>query len=62
MFKTGLKTQGKFLVKIISIALSEIDDNDNSKFVSTLTALAENHNKKGVKAIECTRILSFLVF
>jgi hypothetical protein len=51
MFKSGLKSQGKFLVKMISLSLSLVDDPD--KFQVTLVKLTEVHNKRGVKAIEC---------
>lgn len=51
MFKSGLKSQGKFLVKMISMAVSLIDD--NVKFTQTLVKLTETHNVRGVKAIEC---------
>jgi hemoglobin-like flavoprotein len=51
LFKNGMRSQGKFLVKMITLALSEI--NDSSKFDKTLIKLAEIHNERGVKAIEC---------
>lgn len=51
MFKSGLKTQGKFLVKMISMLLSDIDS-DPVKFNNTLVKLAETHNDRGVKSIE----------
>ena len=41
----------KFLVKMISLSLSLVDDPD--KFQVTLVKLTEVHNKRGVKAIEC---------
>lgn len=44
-------TQGKFLVKMISLAMSE--DEDRSKYELTLVKLAEVHNDRGVKAVEC---------
>jgi len=50
MFTGGLKTQGKFLVKLLSLALSLL--NDTSKFNETLIKLAEAHCIRGVKAIE----------
>ena len=50
MFKAGLKSQGKFLVKMISMALSMIDD--HQKFNQTMVKLTETHNERGVKAIE----------
>ena len=51
MFKSGLKSQGKFLVKMISMAVSLI--NEPVKFQQTLIKLTETHNERGVKAIEC---------
>lgn len=51
MFKSGLKTQGKFLVKMISLCLSEITE--TAKFTKTLEKLTEAHNTRGVKSIEC---------
>jgi hemoglobin-like flavoprotein len=50
MFKAGLKSQGKFLVKMISMSLTILLDQE--KFVETMTKLAEVHNNRGVKAIE----------
>lgn len=44
------KSQGKFLVKMISLSLSEANDAD--KFERTLVKLAEVHNERGVKAVE----------
>lgn len=50
MFKSGMKSQGKFLVKMISLSISLLDDAD--KFNQTLTKLTEVHNDRGVKAVE----------
>ena len=50
LFK-DMKSQGKFLVKMISLSLSELADPD--KFEATLIKLAEIHNERGVKAVEC---------
>lgn len=50
LFKNGMKSQGKFLVKMISLALSELDDRD--KFDRNLVKLAEIHFQRGVKAVE----------
>ena len=54
MFKSGMKSQGKFLVKMISMAVSMIDD--PAKFTLTMVKLTETHNERGVKAIECERM------
>lgn len=51
LFKNGMKSQGKFLVKMISLALSELDDPE--KFDKTLVKLAEIHYQRGVKGVEC---------
>lgn len=50
LFKNGMRSQGKFLVKMITLALTEI--NDASKFDKTLIKLAEVHNQRGVKCVE----------
>ena len=55
MFKAGLKSQGKFLVKMISLSLTSIMD--KPKFVDTMTKLAEVHNNRGVKSVECENII-----
>lgn len=55
LFKSGMRSQGRFLVKMITLALSEI--NDSVKFDKTLIKLAEVHNERGVKAIECKYFL-----
>lgn len=52
-----VKSQGKFLVKMISLSLSE--DQDPKKYESTLIKLAEVHNDRGVKAVECKCIRFF---
>eukprot|EP01040_Poterioochromonas_malhamensis_P011114 gene11114-12112_t len=49
LFK-NLKKQGQFLVKMISVALSE--KADRHRYHTTLTRLAEVHNERGVKAVE----------
>ena len=51
MFKAGLKSQGKFLVKMISLSITILLD--RAKFTETMTKLAEVHNGRGVKAVEC---------
>ncbi len=51
LFKKGMKSQGKFLVKMISLALSELDDPE--KFDKNLVKLSEVHFQRGVKAVEC---------
>ena len=53
MFKNGMKAQGRFLVKMITLALSEYDDPE--KFEQTLVKLAEVHYHRGVKAVECKK-------
>ena len=50
LFKNGLVTQGRFLVKMITLILSEL--NDDSRFSDSLYKLVVVHNKKGVKASE----------
>ena len=50
MFKNGLKSQGKFLVKMISLSLSML--NEQEKFELVIRKLAEVHNERGVKAVE----------
>lgn len=50
MFSGGMKSQGKFLVKMISMSLSLLDN--HAKFKETMMGLAESHNRRGIKAIE----------
>jgi hemoglobin-like flavoprotein len=57
LFKDA-KSQGKFLVKMISLSLSE--HADVVKYEKTLIKLAEIHNERGVKAIECKGLSFFL--
>lgn len=59
LFKNGMRSQGKFLVKMISLALSELDD--PGKFDKNLVKLAEIHYERGVKAVEC-KSLFVLIF
>jgi hypothetical protein len=51
LFKKGIKSQGTFLVQMISLALNEL--NNPIKIKNTLIKLAEVHNERGIKAIEC---------
>jgi hypothetical protein len=51
MFSAGLKSQGKFLVKMMSLTLNIANQDD--MFDETMVKLAEVHNDRGVKAIEC---------
>lgn len=51
LFKNGMRSQGKFLVKMISLAMSELEDPE--KFDKNLVKLAEIHYQRGVKAVEC---------
>ena len=50
MFKSGLQSQGKFLVKMISLSLSMLHETE--KFEQVIRKLAEVHNERGVKAVE----------
>lgn len=52
MFKSGMKAQGKALVKIVSLSLSMSSPEDKKKFDAVMLKLAEVHNDKGVKAVE----------
>ncbi len=52
LFKRGIKSQGKFLMRLITLALSEIKD--PVKWNQSFVKLAEMHNDIGVKAIECS--------
>lgn len=51
MFKNGMRAQGKFLVKMISLSLSELDD--PVQFDKNLVKLTEIHYERGVKSVEC---------
>ena len=51
LFVSGIKIQGRFLVKMIGLALSVY--HDPVKFDEFLGKLALGHYEKGVKAIEC---------
>jgi hypothetical protein len=55
LFKASMKHQGTFLVKMISISLSEAED--PRIFDMTLRKLAEIHYQRGVKAFECKTII-----
>ncbi|RYH01308.1 hypothetical protein EON65_48480 [archaeon] len=46
-----MSSQGKFLVKMLSLSLSE--KTDPEKYKKTLIKLAEIHNDRGIKAVEC---------
>ena len=54
MFRSGLKSQGKFLVKMMTMTLQLA--NQEQKFMEAMLKLAEVHNGRGVKAIECNII------
>ena len=50
LFSAGLQTQGKFLVKMISITLSQLGNKE--LFHQTMHDLTVRHCERGVKAIE----------
>lgn len=50
MFKAGLKSQGKFLIQLMTLALTLVLEEE--KFNRVLLNLAVKHNERGVKAIE----------
>lgn len=54
LFKRGLKSQGKFLVRMITLALTPIEEVD--KFEKIFSKLAETHSEMGVKAVECKEL------
>lgn len=56
LFK-DVESQGKFLVKMISLSLSERSNKDT--YQRTLVKLAEIHNERGVKATECKHQFHF---
>jgi hypothetical protein len=60
LFTKGIKCQGTFLVQMISLALSEF--NNAVKIRNTLIKLADVHNERGVKAIECEFIFKILFY
>lgn len=57
LFRNGMRSQGTFLVKLISLALTELDD--SMKFDTALKKLAEVHYQRGVKAAECKSLFTF---
>ena len=60
MFKNGVKAQGRFLVKMMSLSLSLLDN--KVKFQETMIDLANAHNKRGVRANEYGIIGEVLFF
>jgi len=50
MFKAGIKSQGKFLVQMLTLALTLCLNEE--KLNKVMLTLAEKHNERGVKAIE----------
>ena len=50
LFGSGLQSQGRFLVKMISLTLSQLGD--EVKFGETMSELVKRHCERGVKAIE----------
>jgi len=57
LFMNGMKSQGKFLVKLIGVALSETESIDPRLFDKTMHHLAKVHFERGVKAVECEIII-----
>ena len=54
LFTKSTMKQGQMLLRMISFALGELDEEDDAKFLKTFQNLAHCHNKIGVKACECT--------
>lgn len=51
--KLKMKSQGKFLVQMITLMLSSLDDKNVKNFDNILIKLTEVHYVRGVKAVEC---------
>lgn len=55
LFRKGLQSQGKLLVKMLTLLTNLLDSSsldDTRKFNQSLIALAETHNDRGVKSTE----------
>lgn len=50
LFKSGLQTQGRFLIQMISTTLGQL--RNPSEFKNTMRTLTIRHSERGVKAIE----------
>jgi len=50
MFSSGMKSQGKFLVNMMTMTLNVISN--PTQLIATMTDLADRHNARGVKAVE----------
>lgn len=51
LFVSGIKIQGRFLVKMITLSLAVLED--SLKFDQALIKLAQGHYHAGVKSVEC---------
>ena len=60
LFVNGIKSQGKFLVKLIGMALSETENDDPAIFDRKLRHLAQTHFERGVLGVECKPFFPFL--
>lgn len=60
LFTTGIISQGKFLVKMISLTLNQLHDPSN--FHAIMKGLALSHCSKGVKAVEYGIVGSVLFY
>lgn len=59
LFVQGTNNQGKLLVKMIGLALTELEnEEDVNSFEKTLHHLAKVHFERGVKAVECKLIVT----
>jgi len=64
LFVNGIKSQGKFLVKLIGMALSETENDDPAIFDRKLHLLTKVHFERGVQSGECKHFtkISFFAF
>lgn len=60
LFTTGIISQGKFLVKMISLTLNQLHDPSNFHII--MNGLAINHCSKGVKSVEYGIVGSVLFY
>lgn len=60
LFVNGMRSQGKFLVKMIGLALSDMEHEHPEVFDKTLVHLAHVHFERGVKSVECKLFLCSL--
>lgn len=61
LFAKSTMKQGTLLLRMMSLVVADLQNPDPEKFKKTFEAIANSHNRIGVRAAECKYLLSYSV-